>query len=57
MKKDKKEAREQGLLEPELDDMDLIVYKEARKGMEQADAALTDEQIEADYAKRQVQHT
>ena len=57
MKKDKKEAREQGLMEPELDDMDLIIYKEARKGMEQEDAALTDEQIEADYAKRQVQHT
>ena len=52
IKKDKKEAREKGLDDVQLEDNDFTDYKEAINDMKEHDKNLDDEQIENEYKKR-----
>ena len=56
MKKDKKEARAKGYQDVELEDSDMINYKNSLRQMKQHDDNLDEDTIEQEYQDRRVQH-
>ena len=55
MKKDRKQAKEKGLQNLELEDNDFIEYKQMLADMKSLDESLKDEDIELEYQNRRVQ--
>ena len=56
MKKDKKEAKKNGLSKVQLEDEDFVDYKESIRKMKEHDLSLDDKKIEKEYEDRRVQH-
>ena len=56
MRKDKKEAKEKGLDQVQLDDKDYIEHQEYIRQMKKQDEQLDDKTIEQNYKKRGIQH-
>lgn len=56
MKKDKKEAKKNGLSQVQLEDEDFVDYKESIRKMKEHDLSLDDEKIEKEYEDRRIQH-
>ncbi len=54
MKKDKKEAKQKGLSEVQLQDSDIINYKESIRQMQEHDRNLDDEKVEEEFLNRRV---
>lgn len=57
MKRDRKQAKEKGLADVELQDSDFIDYKESIRQMQEHDKVLSDEMIEKEYLNKRVKHS